>query len=74
MSHFVDGDAHGPVRLFVADDGRAVLVCDIDGACWQLPDLSVEAASQQPGGALTAEPSMAPSGKETMSIVRDWLS
>lgn len=35
--HFPEeGEAHGPVLLFIADDGRMVFFCPADQATWEL--------------------------------------
>ena len=36
IQHFTGGNAHGPVHMFIADDGRVALVCAIDGYSWEL--------------------------------------
>ena len=72
----VTAKAHGPVRLFVRDDGRVALACEVDGAAWQLPavdpegriayDLSV--GSQPLIEPCVPEPSWA--GGNTLDVVR----
>jgi hypothetical protein len=36
VSHYANGTVHGAVRLFVADDGRMAIFCEVDGMGWTL--------------------------------------
>lgn len=36
IEHFDGSSSHGPVTLFVSDDGEMVLVCEQEGDAWRL--------------------------------------
>jgi hypothetical protein len=41
ISHYHDHAVHGPVVMFVSDDGQILLRCEIDGQVWTLPTSAV---------------------------------
>lgn len=46
IHHWTNGEAHGPVRMFVSDKGQVVLVCDVDRMAWELPNGNVRSQSK----------------------------
>ncbi len=37
IEHVGDGKPHGPVTLFISDEGEIILVCERDNQVWRLP-------------------------------------
>ncbi|MFK5647225.1 hypothetical protein ACI3ET_11945 [Ornithinimicrobium sp. LYQ121] len=47
IEHITDEDSHGPVAIFLSDEGRIGFVCRRDGAYWEgdMPQLTAPRAS-----------------------------
>lgn len=47
IEHVTDDDSHGPVAIFLSDEGRLGFVCRRDGAYWEgdMPQLIAPSAS-----------------------------
>jgi hypothetical protein len=58
-NHYSAGGVHGPVRMFLDDDGRLAFYCDVDGTGWllQIPRPRKEArrSGRIPAGHDTSE-------------------
>lgn len=50
IEHFNGENSHGPVTLFIADNGEMVLVCERDKQAWRLPTAAEAIKESVDGG------------------------
>ena len=47
VAHFDGEQAHGPVTMFLTDNGRIAFVCALDGAYWEGPMPQLDAPKRR---------------------------